>query len=269
MLAHDDSRALHYCDDVRSAVSQAHASLRGILTHLRSPMDPQGLVHALEAARRPLRRRLRASSWTSSTKCRPSGWAPEAGSPGLPHRAGSPQQRGAPRRRPPRPAAPRRAPDGRIEIVVEDDGAGLPSRRRRAGRGGSHYGLEIMRRACAPPRRHAGGRRRAMAAARGCVWSSRRPGPGPWPRRCRPQRPHRAAPQPLQRQRGFTDGRAAHRSRRRPRAVPQRPDRPATPPRRHGGAGRAVRPRPGDRGAARTRSPTWWCWTCACRPSTA
>ena len=50
LLGHEEARALKYCGDVRSAVSQAHASLRGILTHFRSPMDPQGLVHALEAA---------------------------------------------------------------------------------------------------------------------------------------------------------------------------------------------------------------------------
>lgn len=48
-LAADDAvTASRYCQEVRDVASQAHASLRGILTHLRTPMDPQGLVHAIE-----------------------------------------------------------------------------------------------------------------------------------------------------------------------------------------------------------------------------
>ena len=37
MLPHDDARALRYHADLRQAVSEAHASLREILTHFRTP----------------------------------------------------------------------------------------------------------------------------------------------------------------------------------------------------------------------------------------
>ena len=46
----DSARSQRYCADVRKAVSEAHTGLREILTHFRSPMDPLGLTHALEAA---------------------------------------------------------------------------------------------------------------------------------------------------------------------------------------------------------------------------
>jgi two-component system nitrate/nitrite sensor histidine kinase NarX len=47
---HDDATSLRYCADVRQAVSEAHTGLRQILTHLHSPADPQGLGHALQVA---------------------------------------------------------------------------------------------------------------------------------------------------------------------------------------------------------------------------
>jgi two-component system nitrate/nitrite sensor histidine kinase NarX len=47
ILRHDDERSLKYLGDVKRAVGEAHASLREILTHFRTRMDPQGLVHAL------------------------------------------------------------------------------------------------------------------------------------------------------------------------------------------------------------------------------
>jgi two-component system nitrate/nitrite sensor histidine kinase NarX len=56
MQARDDPRALQYFDELRGAVSQAHASLRGVLTQFRAPMDPQGLVHALSASAQTFRR---------------------------------------------------------------------------------------------------------------------------------------------------------------------------------------------------------------------
>lgn len=48
LLAHDETRALQHCAEVRSVATQAHASLRSMLTHFRAPMDPQGLAHALQ-----------------------------------------------------------------------------------------------------------------------------------------------------------------------------------------------------------------------------
>lgn len=47
ILNHDDERSMKYFGDVKRAVGEAHASLREILTHFRTRMDPQGLVHAL------------------------------------------------------------------------------------------------------------------------------------------------------------------------------------------------------------------------------
>ncbi len=47
LLRHDDALALKYHEDVRQAVGDAHASLREILTHFRTRMDPKGLPHAL------------------------------------------------------------------------------------------------------------------------------------------------------------------------------------------------------------------------------
>lgn len=47
MLQHDDERSMKYFGDVKRAVGEAHASLREILTHFRTRMDPQGLLHAL------------------------------------------------------------------------------------------------------------------------------------------------------------------------------------------------------------------------------
>jgi two-component system nitrate/nitrite sensor histidine kinase NarX len=49
LLDHDETRALRYHADLRQAVSDAHASLREILTHYRTRMDPKGLLHALQA----------------------------------------------------------------------------------------------------------------------------------------------------------------------------------------------------------------------------
>jgi two-component system, NarL family, nitrate/nitrite sensor histidine kinase NarX len=46
----DRNRAEGYFDDVRSAIRQAHGSLRAVLAHMRAPMDPLGLGHALAAA---------------------------------------------------------------------------------------------------------------------------------------------------------------------------------------------------------------------------
>ncbi|MDE2397708.1 MAG: GAF domain-containing protein [Burkholderiales bacterium] len=48
MLAHDDTRSTRYLSDVRQAVGEAHASLREIVTHWRTRIDPRGLLPALE-----------------------------------------------------------------------------------------------------------------------------------------------------------------------------------------------------------------------------
>ncbi len=141
MAAHDDARSRQYCDDVRCAVTQAHASLRGIITHLRSPMDPKGLLHALDGAVEAFRRgsavelgfvnNLPGLALTAEGESQVFHIVQEALSNIARH------------------AAARQAwlhigsaNDGLIEILVEDDGAGLPSA---SVCGGAHFGMDIMR----------------------------------------------------------------------------------------------------------------------------
>jgi two-component system, NarL family, nitrate/nitrite sensor histidine kinase NarX len=141
MLARDDARAQRYFDDVRGAVTQAHSSLRGILTHFRSPMDPQGLVHALGACSESFRRSSGAElafvNELPSLKL-----APEREAQVF-HIVQEALTNVA------RHAAAKHAwlhvgPGGRgqVEIVVEDDGGGMPPATPGAGQ---HYGMEIMR----------------------------------------------------------------------------------------------------------------------------
>jgi two-component system nitrate/nitrite sensor histidine kinase NarX len=52
----DQGRAEGYFDDVRSAIRQAHGSLRAVLAHMRAPMDPRGLGQALAGAAEAFRR---------------------------------------------------------------------------------------------------------------------------------------------------------------------------------------------------------------------
>jgi len=144
LLMHEQTRALKYCDDVRGAVRQAHASLRGILTHFRTPMDPQGLVHALEAGVSHFREssgvELDFVNELPGLKLGPESEAQVF------HIVQEALRNVA------RHASARHAwlhlaaqPEQQVEIVVADDGAGLPAAALGdpAG-GGSHYGMEIM-----------------------------------------------------------------------------------------------------------------------------
>ena len=140
MLAHDDERALGYCGEVRGAVTQAHANLRGLLTHLRAPMDPLGLAHALDGCAEAFRRasgarldfvnELPGISLSEDQQTQVFHVVQEALNNVARH-AGAVQ------------ASLRiaRGADGWVEVLVEDDGVGLPGR---AVQAGSHYGLEIM-----------------------------------------------------------------------------------------------------------------------------
>ena len=144
LLGHEEARALKYCGDVRSAVSQAHASLRGILTHFRSPMDPQGLVHALEAAAGHFGESSGVElEFVNELPALKLGPEAEAQVFHIVREALSNVARHARARHAWLHVAA--APDGRIEIVIADDGAGLPAAAPGgpAG-GGSHYGLEII-----------------------------------------------------------------------------------------------------------------------------
>lgn len=142
MLAHDDRRAQQYYDDVRQAMTQAHASLRGIITHLRSPMDPQGLVHALQTCADHFRRstgaglvfvnRVPELSLPEPVEVQVFHIVKEALTNVARH-AGARQAR----LQITEPSA------GVVEILVEDDGAGIPPRRTEAD-DASHYGMDIM-----------------------------------------------------------------------------------------------------------------------------
>lgn len=139
LRAHDDKRALGYCDDVRGAITQAHASLRGIITQLRTPMDPQGLVHALGASADNFRR----STGTELDFINdfPGLSLPPEQESQLFHIVQEALTNVA------RHAGAQHAwlyigpaDDGRLQVLIDDDGSGLPDQ----AAGGSHYGMDIM-----------------------------------------------------------------------------------------------------------------------------
>ena len=141
MRSHDDARAQQYYDDVRAAVSQAHASLRSIITHLRVPMDPKGLMHALGASAETFRRltgieldfvnELPGLSLLADQETQVFHIVQEALNNVARHaRAQHAWLRVL------------AAGPGAVRFIVEDDGAGLPSAE--GGAGTAHYGMEIM-----------------------------------------------------------------------------------------------------------------------------
>jgi two-component system, NarL family, nitrate/nitrite sensor histidine kinase NarX len=141
LKAGDQTRALRYCDDVRGAASQAHASLRGLITHLRVPMDPLGLAHALDdCARRFSSQGGPALEFVNEVPNLSLPAEHEAQVFHIVQEALANVLRHA--------AAERArlrialATPHELEVAVEDDGAGLPVAA--ASSGGTHYGLEIM-----------------------------------------------------------------------------------------------------------------------------
>lgn len=131
--------AERYFDDVRSAVGQAHASLRAVLTHMRAPMDPRGLAHALSGSAEAFRRHGGAALEVVNEV------------PGLRLPAGREEQvfhivrealANVERHAAARHAWLRLERSGdALQVVVEDDGSGLPAG---VDAEGSHYGLAIM-----------------------------------------------------------------------------------------------------------------------------
>jgi two-component system, NarL family, nitrate/nitrite sensor histidine kinase NarX len=142
MLQHDETRALRYHADLRQAVSDAHASLRQILTHYRTRLDPKGLLHALQALQAGYRERTgielvldnRAGDLCLSVdqELQVFHIVQEALANVLKHSGAHKAQ-----------LLIERAQE-RLVIVIEDDGAGLLSAAA-GGAGAPHFGLEIMR----------------------------------------------------------------------------------------------------------------------------
>jgi two-component system, NarL family, nitrate/nitrite sensor histidine kinase NarX len=140
IIAHDVVRGRQYCEDVRAAVTQAHSSLRSVLAHLRLPMDPEGLAHALDGAAQRFRRSCSAElDFVDEMPGVKFSLEQETQVFHIVQEALNNVARHARARHVWLHLAPVR--DGQVQVVVEDDGAGLPGT---AVDGGAHYGLEIM-----------------------------------------------------------------------------------------------------------------------------
>jgi len=140
MLARDDGGAQRYFDDVRDAVTHAYASLRGFITQLRSPMDPLGLAHALDASAQAFRRST--GTELEFVNALPAlRLAPEQESQvfQIVQEALANVARHAAAQHARLQIGP--LPGKGVEFVVEDDGAGVAPAP--AGRNG-HYGIDIM-----------------------------------------------------------------------------------------------------------------------------
>jgi two-component system nitrate/nitrite sensor histidine kinase NarX len=139
--AHDDARALQYCDEVRRTVSEAHTDLRSIIGHLRAPVDPHGLAHALQAGAERLQREggiaLQVRNALPALQLAPEQEAQvfRVVQEALTNVARHAQARNAWLQVTP-------TADGRIEIVVDDDGVGPAGAARAAD---LHHGIDIMR----------------------------------------------------------------------------------------------------------------------------
>jgi len=139
MHAGDLSRAQRYLDELASAASQAQASLRCILTQMREPMDPLGLMHAIEVSAKAFRgscttrltldNRLPGLALGADCEAQVFHLVQEAltnvARHAAAHQAWLHIQAAVP---------------GWVEILIDDDGAGLAP----AAGSGSHYGLAIM-----------------------------------------------------------------------------------------------------------------------------
>lgn len=139
LVARDDLRTLRYFEDVRDTVDQAHSCLRSVLTHFRAPPNPEGLAQALEAGAQNFRRvsgaKLEFDNGLPEMKLAPEHEAQvfhivqEALTNIARHAAASHATLRLSQSRP-----------GEVEVVIEDDGIGLPA----MPPGGTHYGMEIM-----------------------------------------------------------------------------------------------------------------------------
>ena len=139
----NQERALAFLDDVRETAQEAHASLREIITHFRTGVDPRGLSTALDALAG--RFTLRTGLPLRLDDAVPGLQLPEPGQAEVIHivqealanierHAGASQGWLA--------LAP---VEGGVEIRIEDDGVGPLASSRESEAAATHYGLQIMR----------------------------------------------------------------------------------------------------------------------------
>lgn len=135
-------QALAYLDDMHETVGEAHASLRAIITHFRTGIDPRGLGAALDtlAARFTVRTGipLRVDNRLPGLRLPPPAQAEvfhivQEALANIEQHAGAHQGWLA-----------LEPVEGGLELRVEDDGVGT-SAGVRTGDGAAHYGMEIMR----------------------------------------------------------------------------------------------------------------------------
>ena len=141
IVAHDEAAALRYGADVRQAIATAHTNLRAILAQCSAPMDPKGLKHALRSSVRSFHEqtqvdlvfedgapdlRLSAAQEAQVYLIVQEALANIAKHACARHSWLKIDQRG-----------------DRVDVVVEDDGAGLPAPAQHPSP--SHFGMDIMR----------------------------------------------------------------------------------------------------------------------------
>jgi two-component system nitrate/nitrite sensor histidine kinase NarX len=153
------AQSLKYFRDIHEALGEAHVGLRELITHFRQPVDQEGLVHALENTARTfhdrtgvalrIENRARDLRLPAEQEAQVFQIVREALANVIKHAGASHA----------RVVLERTARS--IRVSVEDDGAGTPAARLRAGAAADdHYGLQIMRERA----RRIGGRLRIVSA---------------------------------------------------------------------------------------------------------
>jgi two-component system nitrate/nitrite sensor histidine kinase NarX len=141
IVAKDGDAALRYCTDVRQSIGTVHTNLRAILAQCNARIDPKGLKHALRSSVRCFQEqtqvdlvfndrapelRLSATQEAQVYLIVQEALANIAKHAGARHAWLNIEQQ-----------------DDRFQVVVEDDGAGLPAATPLASL--SHFGMDIMR----------------------------------------------------------------------------------------------------------------------------
>lgn len=153
------AHSLKYFRDIQASLGEAHAGLRELITHFRHPVDPHGLVYALENTARSfhdrtgvalrIENRARDLRLPAEQEAQVYQIVREALANVIKHAGASNA----------RVVLDRTARS--LRVSIEDDGSGTRIARRHAGSTpGEHYGLEIMRERA----RRIGGRLRIVSA---------------------------------------------------------------------------------------------------------